>query len=269
MKNQESLDEMRWRIQKSLAESKRQQLRDEFGMQMDYTSPTLSPEAENEWLDYILEFERQFENAQTITVRERIGNPTLRPVTEIPANALEEALEELLELLFEHGIVVDFMGKWDDVAAYRFITEELLDEEMDDIRIEGMLSHFDATTPEYDVEMWVDDFTMDVFRQDRDLFLVSLDKQPLFDMEENPLTLAQFMEKVEAVWARMPAANRIDIQPTATQVAENEATVTAVITWPTNKGQKQVEAFFRLQPSPYSGWDVVQTSLLDVLLSAL
>lgn len=66
---------------------------------------------------------------------------------------------------------------------------------MDDIRIEGMLSHFDATTPEYDVEMWVDDFTMDVFRQDRDLFLVGLDKQPLFDMEENPLTLTQFMEK--------------------------------------------------------------------------
>lgn len=63
MKNQESLDEMRWRIQKSLAESKRQQLRDEFGMQMDYTSPTISPEAENEWLNYILEFERQFANA--------------------------------------------------------------------------------------------------------------------------------------------------------------------------------------------------------------
>jgi hypothetical protein len=33
-----------------------------------------------------------------------------------------------------------------------------------------------AATPEYEVEMWVDDFTMDVFRQDRDLFLVGLDK---------------------------------------------------------------------------------------------
>jgi hypothetical protein len=74
MKNQETLDEMRWRIQKSLAESKRQQLRDEFGMQMDYTSPTLSPKAENKRLDYILKFERQFENVKPITVREQIGN---------------------------------------------------------------------------------------------------------------------------------------------------------------------------------------------------
>jgi hypothetical protein len=74
MKNQASLDEIRRRIQKSLAESKRQQLRDEFGMQRDYISPTLSPEAENNWLDYILEFERQFENAQTFMVREQIGN---------------------------------------------------------------------------------------------------------------------------------------------------------------------------------------------------
>jgi hypothetical protein len=33
-----------------------------------------------------------------------------------------------------------------------------------------------AATPEYELEISVDDFTMDVFRQDRDLFLVGLDK---------------------------------------------------------------------------------------------
>jgi hypothetical protein len=44
---------------------------------------------------------------------------------------------------------------------------------------------------------------------------------------------------------------------------------TAVITWRIGNEQKQVESFFRLQPSPYSGWYVVQTSLLDDLLTVL
>jgi hypothetical protein len=153
MQDNHSLDEIRRQIQESLAQSKREQLRDDFGMLYEYTDPRLSPKAQNDFLDYILEFERQFEDAQRITVRERIGNPSIQSVEEIPQNALEVALDKMMDLLFEHGIVVDFMGEWDDLAAYRFITEELLDEETDDIRIEGMISHFPATTPEYDMQM--------------------------------------------------------------------------------------------------------------------
>jgi hypothetical protein len=73
MLDNESLDEIRRQIQESLAQSKREQLRDEFGMVHDYIDPKLSPEAQNDFLDYILEFERQIENVQSITVRERIG----------------------------------------------------------------------------------------------------------------------------------------------------------------------------------------------------
>jgi hypothetical protein len=262
------LDHIREQIQKSLAQSKRQQLRDEFGMQMDYTSPTLSPEAENEWLDYILEFERQFANARSITVRERIGNPSVRPAGDLSPESLAEALNDLLELLFEHNIVVDLLGDWDDLAAYRHITKELLDEETSDMHIEGMYSHFDAATPKYEAEMWVEHFVWDLFRQDREYFLPGLEKQPLFDVDGQPVSWAQFVAKIEAVWERIPATNQVNIQPVTTQVVEDKATVTAVITWPTNEGQKQVEAFFRLQPSPYSGWDVVQTSLLETLLAA-
>jgi hypothetical protein len=42
--------------------------------------------------------------------------------------------------------------------------------------------------------------------------------------------------------------------------------VTAVISWHDSQERKEVESFFRLQPSPYYGWDVVQTWLLDQLL---
>jgi hypothetical protein len=268
--NEQELDEIRRRMQESLIDVKREELREQYGMQMDnLDSSRLSPEAKNEWLDYILEFERQFENAKAITVRERIGNPILRPIEEIPVHELEEAVDDLLELLYENAIVVDFLGEWDDLSAYKFITEELLDEETSDMRIEGMFSHFDAATPEYDVEMWVENFVWELFWQERKYFLPGLEKQPLYDVTGEPVSYAQFVEKIETVWSYLPVTKGVDVKPIVTQVVEDEGTVTAVISWRMDEEQQQVESSFRLQPSLYGGWDIVQTSLLDDLLTML
>jgi len=113
MLDNESIDEMRKQIQQSLIQAKREQLRDEFGMQLDHMDSRLSLEGQNEWLDYLLDFERQFENAPLITVRERIGNPAIQPLAEIPLYPLEEAVNDMLDLLDEHGTAAQFMGDWD------------------------------------------------------------------------------------------------------------------------------------------------------------
>lgn len=269
MQDEQSVDKMRRRIQESLIESQQEQLREQYGMQFQYMSDELSPESKIEWQDYLLEFERQFENAQTITVRERIGNPALPPLAEIPAAALEETINNLLDLLAEHSIVIDFLGEWDDQMAYRFITEELLDEQMDDIHIDGMFTHFEAATPAYDVQMWVEHFVRDVFWQERKYFLSGLEKRPLYNSKGEPVTPVEFTQELEAVWALLPAETRVNVQPLVTQVGEDEGEVTAVISWLHHHQPYQVESTFRLRPSPYGGWDVVQTSLLADLLTAL
>ena len=113
MPNEHSLDEMRRRIQESMVQAKREQLRGEFGMQFDHVDSRLSLEAHNEWLDSILEFERSFENAPRITVRERIGSQPVEPIETIPLFALEEAVDNLAE----HGIAIDFIGDWHTLAT--------------------------------------------------------------------------------------------------------------------------------------------------------
>lgn len=53
----------------------------------------IAPEAQNEWFDDILVFERQFENAKRITVRKQIGNPPIEPtviVTLLHVNATHQ-----------------------------------------------------------------------------------------------------------------------------------------------------------------------------------
>ena len=265
--NTEWLDEMRRRIQEALSQAKKDKLRDEYGMQFEYMDPRLSPEFENEWLDQVLEFERQFEEAKRITVRERIGDPPIQPLSDLPLHAVGGAVNALLDLLAAHDIAVDFLGEVDDVEAYRYLTEELLDQEMDDIRIEGMISHFTCSTPEYDVQMWVEDFVFDVFTHEREYFLPGLAKQPLFNAQGEPIPAAQFQQAIEAVWEHLPPTNLVRTKPITVQVAGDEAEVWAIVAWEyeAQETKGQVESYFRLRPSPYTGWDVVQTSLLDDL----
>lgn len=267
--NNEWLDEIRQRIQEALSQAKRDKLRNDYGMEFEFTDPSLSPEVENEWLDHILEFERQFEQAKSITVRKRIGDPPIRPLSDLPLYAVSEALMTWLELLAAHGIVVDFLGDVDELDMYRYLTEELLDEEMDDIRIEGMMTHFTYSTPEYDVQMWVENFVLDLFTHEKKYFLPGLTKQPLFNTQGEPITTAQFQQMIEAVWDRLPPTNRVTTKPITTRVEGDKAEVWAFITWDDKrqKSKGQVESYFRLLPSPYTGWDVVQTSLLGDLLA--
>ncbi len=262
-------DEIRRRIQESLAQAKRQQLRDQFEWPFEPMDAESAAEADADALAYLEEFDRQLEEAKMITVRERIGNPSLPPVEEIPPDLLEEAVDDLLNLLAEENIIIGFLGDWDERSAYRYITEELLDEEMSDIRLEGMFSHFDAATPEYEMQMWTEFFVTDIFGQHREYFLPGLENQALFDRQGKPVTAVEFIQQIEAVWARLPDKTRYDFSPTSVQIDEEEAEVTAVITWRNGEEQKQIESWFRLQPSPYEGWDVVQTSLLEDLLKAL
>jgi hypothetical protein len=115
----------------------------------------------------------------------------------------------------------------------------------------------------------VEDFVWELFWQEREYFLPGLEKQPLFDMAGEPISCARFVEKIEVVWKHLLPTKGVEVKPLKTEVVEEEGVVTAVITWRVDDEQKHVESFFRLQPGSYSGWDIVQTSLLDNLLAAL
>jgi len=130
------------RIQRILNEKKKDNLREQFGMRSEGHSEDLSPRAEGEWLDYITDFERQFENAKQISVREQIGNPPIKPLEEIPPDELEGELDALFELLYQRNVIINFNHEPEDREAYRFIVDELLDEMMDDIAFPDMYTLF-------------------------------------------------------------------------------------------------------------------------------
>jgi hypothetical protein len=139
----ESHDEAQDEIQRLLNEAKRTQLQEQYGMVFSHAGKSsLPPEVEGDWLDHIAEFERQLEGAAQISLREFVGFPEVRAVKDVPDSEIESELAHILDHLAGHEVFIDFPDHIGDAAAYRFVVERLLDEEIMDIRMPGTRLHF-------------------------------------------------------------------------------------------------------------------------------
>jgi hypothetical protein len=264
-------DDFQDRIQRILNEKKKEDLRKWYDMRFEGHSEELSPLEESEWLDYITEFERQFENATEISVRERIGNPTIRPLSDIPDTELENELDQLLELLYANNIVVDFINEVDDGEAYRFITEELLDEMMDDIRIPEMYSHFTYEefhpNDEADTKECAEEFLHAFFEQDDEELTFALGKDELKDMQGHSISPEEFRTVLEGFHLKYIAIMAFAVQAERTTVDGDHARVEVATVWQALKNdgktvvRKSGTSEIFLKRSPYSGWDVIQAKI--------
>lgn len=147
------------RIQRILNAYKREELSRKYGVPFDAGSNSnLSPEIEGAWLDYLAEFERQFEEATCIPLREFLGFPSPRPLANIPPSELEAELEHWLDRLAEQDVFIHFLHDIALSEAYRFVTEELMDETVSDMRIPGLRHHFiyEEFHPEADEDFEID-----------------------------------------------------------------------------------------------------------------
>jgi hypothetical protein len=104
----------------------------------------LSPGMENEFLKYIMEYEKQAENPVMIKVFDKIQRPGhFKPVAEIPDEEMEKAWESISVYMNQYGISLDVRSP--NITArelYRFAMEELFEYEMDDMNIPGIMHMF-------------------------------------------------------------------------------------------------------------------------------
>ena len=104
----------------------------------------ISTEFENDFLNHVIEFEKQFSSRRTVTIFKKIGSPQhFKPEKEIPDDEVEQAWENLSEYMSKYGVELSACSP--RVTArelYRFTTEELFQHETDDINIAGMMTGF-------------------------------------------------------------------------------------------------------------------------------
>jgi|WetSurMetagenome_2_1015567.scaffolds.fasta_scaffold44062_2 hypothetical protein len=77
----------------------------------------------------------------TTTVRQLLGNPSFRSVSEIPEHELEGEVERILDMLLEYRIEVD-CRECSLAETYRFLTTDIMEEEIEDPPAPGWSSVF-------------------------------------------------------------------------------------------------------------------------------
>lgn len=140
----------------------------EHNMQMNDTS-TLSPEIENQWLNQIYNFEKQYRDAPRIKVYDFIGRPSFSSADLLTSRQVRKELKRALSLLEEKSIVLDCCCKYEDLVIYRFVTDELFEHEMDSFSVKGMIHHFiyEEFHPnhDYDLRRFANDFIESIFNR--------------------------------------------------------------------------------------------------------
>jgi hypothetical protein len=108
------------------------------------TDDKISPQIENDFLNYIAEFEKQSANPKYITVFDKIERPVhFKPVAEIPDEEIDKAWKELSGYLDKYQINLDVCSpNISTRELYRFTTEELFQHEMNHMNIIGMRTGF-------------------------------------------------------------------------------------------------------------------------------
>lgn len=102
----------------------------------------LPSQIEKQWLSQIEDFERQRRDAAKVSVATYLNYPKFLAEAQLSDRKLEQELLRVRGELEGAGITVDTLYDVPARALYRFITEDLLWEEIDDIKMNGINHQF-------------------------------------------------------------------------------------------------------------------------------
>ncbi len=255
-------------IQRALNEAKKRELEEKYGAHFSSEDSQAPPEIMSRFLSNVEEFELKYDNARRITVREFVGNPAFKRREEIPDDLLGAESSMVVEYLALHNVEIDFLEDVPPGERYRFITEELLDEETDDIRIEGMQHHFiyEEFHPndKHDATMFAEDFLHFLVGGDVKPAMNAFCKDELLDASGARVVQSVMEESIRAFTARVMTFVEKKVEPLECEVRGDYATTRFKVSWDGLMAESLRRETFSgiatvtMKRSPYEGWDVVQ-----------
>lgn len=258
-------------------ELKKKELADKYGADFGSES-NLSPELENEWLNYIEEFEKQFQNTEQISVWEFIGKPSYKMQDELNHDEISSELQRLFDIMNENNIYLDVLCEVDDKELHRFITEELFKEEVDNVRIKGMMTNFiyEEFHPNarYDIEMAYEYFFHSTLKKDKNVDgsgydLLYVDTKNYRNKKNEHIDEEVVLKKVNDFLRSFDYFEIVsnEIQEIKINEEETDAHIDFKIHFNGryhNNSESVVfhgNGFFKLNPSEYGGWDIYHINM--------
>ncbi|MGJ7031978.1 hypothetical protein [Niabella hirudinis] len=234
-------------------------------------SKYLTPEMENEFLKSIMALQEQRRFAKTVRLYDKIGKPLqFLPEKQIPDKEIEYQYNALLDYLFEHNF--DFCVCSPNVTTrdlYRFITEELFFEQVDDIEMPEMICGFvyDDFHPDpiYENTLLIKEQLLpDIFREGDPLFFDRI-HQSSFSFNRESVSPDVFKARIQRFKTLCGALELLECSISTCTVKDKDCTVKgfyharATISPETLNYTGLVEAHLKKGGDGY--WDVVSLFL--------
>lgn len=102
----------------------------------------LGPALENIFLKFIYDHAQARRTCGVVKLYDFVGRPAYTPLAELDPTATASELVRLCRVLAASGVVFDWACQYDDAELYEFVTTELFELEVDDLKLPGLLMHF-------------------------------------------------------------------------------------------------------------------------------
>ena len=154
----------------------------------DFKTENLPPEIEGMFLDTIINFQKAFENANKISIYDRLGKPNYKTSSELSDLEINIELDKIIKLLYDNGIGFDCQYKYENKLIYDFITNEFFEFEIDDIQLGNMFMHFSYENfypnDKEDIKKECKAFWKEFLSNDHTFFNKTDEKNPLKNSKE-------------------------------------------------------------------------------------
>jgi len=123
---------------------KEKELKEKFGMKSMGFNENASPELINKFLNNVQQFEEAYEKAETKKIFEILNSPNFKKLEMLNPEEIPSEINKVLDIYAKNNMCVDIIEEADvsDSDFYKFLTEELPQQETDYINIEGMTTNF-------------------------------------------------------------------------------------------------------------------------------
>lgn len=195
----------------------------------------LSAGVENQFLNYIMAFEKQAANPKYIKLYDKIEKPThFRPAKEISENQIENAYKELSDYINNYGIELTVCSP--NILTrelYRFTLEELFEYNMNDMDIPGVVSSFiyDEFYPDhvYDNQRTVEtDLFPDIFSERPIFFDYGFSYSDIILNDEIFSDYNVFKEKINSFKSFYSKISLEEINTSSVEINEKECLIMGV-----------------------------------------
>ncbi len=110
----------------------------------------LDEEDDDEFINKVEEFKKGHTKVKMISVYKKIGKPKFTELKKLDPKVLKDELRRLIVALDNYNIIVHSHGEYDDKEKYRFITEEIFKEFVEDDKKKQITFVYEDYHPEMD-----------------------------------------------------------------------------------------------------------------------